>query len=147
MEIKKLTEIAILRYISENIFKNISKGRIRSKSKQLIKLIDKEMNKDFNLLDFNKLTVIDKKIKQWADLTGWDGKKKHIITFISFLAILLENSKYEYNKLIYDKFNEIVDFYERQNKSKIICMVGGKIAYEKWVHVMNDKNIWKKEKK
>jgi hypothetical protein len=130
-KIDHLSELAYIRALPDYIIPQIHRGRLKNRCKKLITLIDKEINKLSPWSDAESKEIGDR-IAEFGKRTGWENTEKHIVTLLSFLLAMIEESTYKYNSSIVECLNDIHDYFERDGRVKIICNVAGCIASDKW---------------
>ena len=64
--------------------------------------------------------------------TGWYNKSKHIMTFLSFLLSMIENSESKFNPKITETLNNIVEYFEAGGEARVQCFWAGDLAAQKW---------------
>ncbi len=71
-------------------------------------------------------------LEKFMYATGWYNKSKHIMTFLSFLLAMIENSESEFNPKITDTLNKIVEYFEAAGEARVSCCWAGDVAARKW---------------
>ena len=126
-DLKERAELALCIALSDSN-RGGQPGRIKGLLKQLSKAAAKRLDnkpkisKKLSELCYEKIVIFSKKLK-------WDSRERHILTYISSLAIITENRKY---KEINEIFVEILDYYERVDLAKASCFWPGEIAKKTW---------------
>ena len=63
---------------------------------------------------------------------GWYNNRKYIMTFLSFLLAMIENSKSIFNPKIKGELNKIVKYFENKKQTKVQYFWEGDIITEKF---------------
>lgn len=72
------------------------------------------------------------RLEEFMHSTGWYNKSKHIMTFLSFLLAMIENSESKFSPKITDTLNKIVEYFEAGGEARIQCFWAGDVAARKW---------------
>ena len=79
--------------------------------------------------------IVRDKMGEFGKATGWEGKEKHLATYIAFLLALFD--KYPESGII-GALNDISAFLEQGGKSPRACMPAGVTAFDKWERIWGD---------
>jgi len=129
-----LGEVAMLLMMVEAFIEKSGPGRLKARCVRLRKEIIKEMQKIKNVTEDEK-NEASKKVIRFGEMTGWEGKPRHIVTHISFFLAMMEASFNAYSPKIYRLFNDIVDYFDRGRDHSVLCDHAGITALEKWASI------------
>ncbi len=107
------------------------KSRLSGLQRTLQRLAAKELGKLRYITD-TEMEKIIAHITEWGKATGWLDSKKHTGTLLSFIAGMIESSKFTYNPRIMETINDLIAHLEAGNNFKIQSCWSGSIAAEKW---------------
>jgi len=113
------------------------KSRLSGLQRTLQRIAWKELSKPPELTDDERDAIIEH-ITEWGKTTGWLDNKKHIGTMLSFIAGMIENSKFKYNPRILETVNELIAHLEAGNNFRITSCWSGKLASEKWERMFDE---------
>ena len=130
---KMTAELALIRALPDFVCDDLKPGRLKGLYKKLVKAVNKEWDR-YPKLSLNEEIAVNKNLIEFGVLTGWQGKKRHHITYVSFIAFFADR-----HTLINPIINDIVDYFERGNNLKQVCCRAGLTAFEKW------EKLWKEE--
>ena len=129
-------ELAFLRAMPDHLLPEVPNGRLKNRLSKLLKLTDLEIQK-LKDMTFEECEQTADIIKEFALLSGWDGKKRHVVSVVSFLLAMIEDSKYNYPDSIISVLNDLFDYFERAKAIKGLCLMSGSRAAEKLKDVNN----------
>ena len=145
-ERNKIVELALIRGIPDMIIGTINEGRLKKLYKKLIKEIDIQL-KTLTKPTGMDIYIIGNKLEKFGIDTGWNGKKKHVVTIISFCLDMIERSDSVFTKKTVFILNDLFDYFERINEFKYPSLWGGRCAAEKWVKIISENNDSDNKKK
>ena len=82
---------------------------------------------------------VEKRIFEFGRVTRWEGKPRHVMTYVSFCLSLMESVRGSED--IIKELNAISARFERFGESRMACMAAGALALEKW------EEIWRRKDK
>jgi len=100
-------EFALIISLSLSISQKTGKGRLKNLLEKLRLACEEEFRKFPPM--YGKVEDINKRIVSWSENCGWD-EEVEVITFVSFLLGLIDQSDYTYPPRILDYLNEIHEF-------------------------------------
>lgn len=100
-------EMALITSLTLSITQRLKPGRLKNLLERLKDSCEKEFKK-FPVMGW-KVDEINRKIVSWSENCGW-AEETEVITFVSFLLGLIDQSEYQYPQRIIDTLNDIYDF-------------------------------------
>ena len=129
-ELRKTAELSLI-FAVPVLSDAHDKSRLAGLQRTLQKLAGKELGNIRRISD-EECEAIIKHITEWGKITGWLNNKKHTGTLLSFIAGMIENSKFQYNPRILDTINAIISHLEAGGNFKIQSCWSGSLAADKW---------------
>lgn len=105
-------------------------GRVKGLYKNLQKETDRLLAMQ-PALQNKEVTVLAAMIDAFKQKTGWTGRGRHVLTYVSFLLAILDGES-KYSRII-TILNNIVDYFDRAGKAPIACFWAGALAKKKWL--------------
>lgn len=133
--LKKTAELALIRAIPDMILENCGKGRLHGLNLKIIEQVDNILSQ-MPRTGYMDMELISRKIFEFATVTGWERKQKHVATFASFALEMIENSPFTYPDKITDLLNDLIDYFERAGRITTAPFFAGGVAYEKWNQII-----------
>lgn len=100
-------EMGLITSLTLSITQRVNKGRLKNLLERLKERCEKEFKK-FPVMGW-KVDEINRKIVSWSENCGW-ADEVEVITFVSFLLGLIDQSEYKYPQNIIDVLNDIYEF-------------------------------------
>jgi len=107
------------------------KSRLSGLQRTLQRIAGKELCKLPHLTDDDCKAIIEH-ITEWGKLTGWLDSAKHTGTLLSFIAGIIESSKFKYSPRLLETINELIAHLEAGKDFKITSCWSGNLAAERW---------------
>lgn len=129
--LQKTAELSLVRALPDMLVKMCKPGRLNN----LYRKLQREVNRELPAVKYTRaeLSVLNDTIERFADATGWNGKERHALTYVSFLLALFDG---QYPQIV-AILNDIVDYFERGgNLLPANCWAGAR-AQEKWTEIVN----------
>jgi len=100
-------ELALIISLTLSISKKTGKGRL----KNLLKVLQASCEKEFKKFPplYGKADEVNKKIVSFSENCGWE-ESVEVITFVSFLLGIIDQSEYNYPQKIITALNDIYEF-------------------------------------
>lgn len=130
-QIKKMSELALIRGIPDLIVDDLKNGRLKGQCFKLVKEVDKQFL-DFPSPDEMDISKISGILSSFGKSTGWENKPKHVMTLVSFCLDMVEKSENKNSKKLIDILNNIADYFERKKDANQSSFWSGQLAAEKW---------------
>lgn len=108
----------------------LKQGRLRNLNKQLSVRTDAVIH-GHSMPSLIEMKQMQERITKWMDMTGWENKKKHVCTLVSFLVGITTDYMPLERKLA-GLLSKIYIYFERAGKAPVACAVGGCTAMKKW---------------
>ena len=108
------------------------KSRLANLQRTLQKIAAEELGSKIREITTGEMEQITDHITEWGKITGWLDSKKHTGTLLSFIAGMIESSKFKYNPMIMETINALIAHLEAGNNFKIQSCWAGWLAAEKW---------------
>lgn len=128
--IKYIIELALIRGIPDFYLDRNVKGRLKGIYKNLIKAVDSQLSYCNYITDQIKHNA-EKILDSFADDVGWK-ENRHIMTHISFLLMMIEESEHSYSSNIIKYLNMLSDHFERVGKHPIQSDWSAELAMDIW---------------
>lgn len=100
-------EFGLITSLTLSITQRLNKGRLKNLLERLREHCEKEFKKFPPM--YGKVDEINRKIVSWSENCGW-ADEVEVITFVSFLLGLIDQSEYKYPNNIIENLNDIYDF-------------------------------------
>ena len=109
-------------------------GRLKGLYKKLQKAADKELH-ILPQITPPEMDIISDMIDRFSTSSGWTDKKRHIMTYVSFLLGITDGRYPRITAIL----NDISDYFERIGKTRQANYWAGDIAMKKWETIINTK--------
>lgn len=123
--LKETAELALCRALRDMV--PTKQGRLDRLFSKLEKETDKILSQKPYVSDADKQRLAEV-FDTFRDATGWAGRSKHVLTYVSFLLALIDG-RYPG---ITAPLNGIVDYFERAGRAPSACFWAGAVAKKKW---------------
>ena len=130
--LKTTAELALCRALPDMC--RAKQGRVSGQLDKLKKETDRLLVKMPQLKDSDKQQIAAV-IDRFRLSTGWDGRGRHVMTYVSFLLAVLDGDE-KYSRIIH-VLNSIADYFDRANKAPAPCFWAGALACKKWESCMS----------
>jgi len=126
--LRELSELALAHGLAD--IAKTKPGRLRNLLEKLRSAAAVHIRKIPKYTD--EVERVGAKLDEFHAATGWNGKERHVMTYISFLSDLFDGRYPEIHRIIAD----ITEHYERNEPLKPAFFWAGAMAAEKW------RSIW-----
>ena len=109
----------------------VKPGRLQNLFKTLQKETEQDLHRMIGTTNKDWMETANK-LEAFMHSTGWYNKSKHIMTFLSFLLAMIENSESKFNPKITETLNKIVSYFEAGGEARVQCFWAGDIAAQKF---------------
>jgi len=132
--IKRQAELSLCVSIYHIVKGKAKNGRLKNLCKRLMKEAVRELSKMPELTK-EDIKTMQKAIEKYQSLTGWGRIEKHILTYISGIADMLEGGEFQ---RIQEVLVDILDYFERDDNAPVACFWSGGLSAEKWNEAWRD---------
>jgi hypothetical protein len=129
---QKCQELALIHCLG--LIHNAKPGRLRNRYDKLT-AITARMLEPLNL-SWSEVSRAQNRIETFEAAVGWNKRQRHMLTIVSFVALMMEQSEFKYPDKLWDAINDIVEYYENGRDAKPLCFIAGELAYQKWQDVV-----------
>lgn len=133
--IQKTAELALALALADQLEPKTQQGRLKTLFRKLEKTVMDEF-KDTRKLTRAESEAAKRIVIRFADVSGWDGKPRHICTKINFLLALYEDRPYA--QKIIPVLNNIYEYFDRAGDAPAASLWSGCLAMEKWEAVLKE---------
>lgn len=128
--LKEIAELALIGAVPE-----IVKGMKPGRGKNLCDRLSMSVHKTLAVMpEIRKedIDMIQAAIGEFGRITGWEGKERHMTTYLSFCADLIERSESKFDKCIMESLNDLVEYFEIGGNLRVQNCWSGALAADKW---------------
>ncbi len=133
-KIQKSAELAMALAMADQLEPQTKTGRLKSLFQKLEKTVISEFQRTGGLTK-KETKAANQIVIRFADISGWEGKPRHICTKINFLLALYDDRPW--GARVIRVLNDIYQYFERIGDAPASCLWAGALAVKKWEVALN----------